>query len=77
MENQNTRGSDMKKTESSNRKCFNCKHASEAFTIGSMTHHQCLHPKHEDGLKGGTISPWDTLKEFHDTCESHEFKTAQ
>jgi len=56
-------------------KCHNCKHASSSFKIGNKTHHQCNHPKHEEGFNNGTLSPWDTLQEFYNTCESHEYKT--
>jgi len=55
-------------------KCHNCKHASAAFKIAGKTHHQCCHPKHHEGLDNGTLSAWDTLQEFYNTCESHEFK---
>lgn len=55
-------------------KCFNCKHASSAFKIAGKTHHQCNHPKYQKGLEDGTLSAWDTLREFHETCESHENK---
>ncbi len=46
-------------------KCYNCKHASSAFKIAGKTHHQCNHPKHEEGF---------TLQEFYNTCDTHEFK---
>jgi hypothetical protein len=57
-------------------KCYNCKHASSAFKIAGKTHHQCNHPKHEAGFESGELSPWDTLQEFYNTCESHEFRQA-
>ncbi len=57
-------------------KCYNCKHASTGFKIANKTHYQCQHPKHEEGFKSGELSPWDTLQEFYNTCESHEFKEA-
>lgn len=57
-------------------KCYNCKFASTAFKIAGKTHHQCNHPKHEEGFNNGTLSPWDTLQEFYNTCESHEFRQA-
>jgi hypothetical protein len=28
---------------------------------------------HEDGRLSGETSHWETLKEFWDTCEKHEF----
>jgi hypothetical protein len=62
------------KTSEIKRKCFNCNFASSAFRIAGITHHQCNHPKHESGFKSGELSPWDTLQEFYQTCESHEFK---
>ena len=56
-------------------KCYNCKHASSAFKISGKTHHQCNHPKHEEGFKSGELSPWDTLQEFYNTCDTHEFRS--
>lgn len=56
------------------KKCYNCKYASARFKIGDMTHHQCCHPKHVQGIQEGTLSAYDTLREFYNTCESHEFK---
>ena len=55
-------------------KCYNCKFASSAFKIAGKTHHQCCHLKHKEGIENGTLSPWDTLQEFYNTCEDHEFK---
>lgn len=55
-------------------KCYNCKHASSAFKIAGKTHHQCNHPNHEAGFESGELSPWDTLQEFYNTCDSHEFR---
>jgi len=57
-------------------KCYNCKFASSAFKIAGKTHHQCNHPKHEEGFKSGELSPWDTLQEFYNTCDTHEFRQA-
>ena len=58
-------------------KCYNCKHASSGFKIAGKTHHQCNHPKHEEGFKSGELSPWDTLQEFYNSCDTHEFLQAQ
>lgn len=55
-------------------KCYNCKHASSAFKIAGKTHHHCNHPKHEAGFESGELSPWDTLQEFYNTCDTHEFR---
>ena len=55
-------------------KCYNCKHASMGFKIAGKTHYQCNHPKHDTEFESGELSPWDTLQEFYNTCESHEFK---
>lgn len=57
-------------------KCYNCKHSSFGFKIAGKTHHQCLHPKHEKGLESGKLSAWDTLQEFYNTCDTHEFSQA-
>ena len=55
-------------------KCYNCKHASYGFKIAGKTHHQCLHPKHNKGLEDGSLTAWDTLQEFYNTCDTHEFR---
>ncbi len=55
-------------------KCHNCKHASIPLKIGGMTHHQCCHPKHKEGFENGTLSAWDTLQEWYNTCKDHENK---
>jgi len=59
---------------SASRKCFNCKHASNAFKIAGKTHHQCNHPKHEARFESGELSAWDTLQEWYNSCESHELR---
>ena len=56
-------------------RCHNCKHGSKPFKIAGLTHLHCLHPKHADGLSDGTLSAWDTLREFSNGCASHEAKT--
>ena len=58
-------------------KCHNCKYASGAFKIAGKTHHQCNHPKHEDGFNNGTLSAWDTLQEWNWSCKDHEYKDKQ
>lgn len=55
-------------------KCHNCKHSSSAFKIAGKTHRQCLHARFDEGFKNYSISPWETLQEWHSTCEFHEFK---
>lgn len=62
------------KTTEPKQKCYNCQFASTAFKIAGKTHHQCLHPKHAHGLEAGVLSPWDTLQEFYNTCNEHQFK---
>lgn len=42
--------------------CFNCKNASKAFKIAGNTHHQCNNPKHQEPMKKGDLSPWDTYR---------------
>lgn len=55
-----------------NKKCFNCKFASEPFKINGNTHFHCYHTKHDEGLKSGDLSAWDTLRMFYDTCDDHQ-----
>ena len=62
------------KTKAVSKKCYNCIYASSVFKIAGTTHHQCCHPKHDAGFKSGELSPWDTLQNWYNTCESHEFK---
>lgn len=64
----------MEQTKEKPKKCYNCKHASQAFRIAGNTHHQCCHPKHKEGFESGELSPWDTLQVWYNTCESHELK---
>lgn len=59
-------------------KCYNCKHASQQFKVGNLTHLHCFHPKYpEQDFIDGKLSSWDTLQVFSDTCKDHEFKTNQ
>lgn len=56
-------------------KCCNCIHAGTQFKLGKVTHMHCEHPKNDEAFKRGEIeSPYDTLQEFGNTCEDHEFK---
>ena len=56
-------------------KCYNCKFATEGFKVGNLTHHHCCGPEYEAKDKAGEfVSPWDTLREWYDTCDDHQFK---
>lgn len=56
------------------RKCFNCKFKGPSFRLGKITHMHCENPEYNKELKiGGELSPWETLREFWQTCERHEF----
>jgi len=55
-------------------KCYNCKHAGKSFKVNGKTHHHCFHPKHDEANEKGILNHWDTLQEFWNTCDSHEFK---
>ena len=58
--------------------CGNCVHASKHFKISGVTHYHCmdenLYP--DEKMQSGEISPWDTLREWHEgkRCNGHEFK---
>jgi uncharacterized protein (DUF3820 family) len=56
-------------------KCYNCKHRTEAFKVGKLTHYHCMSPtykkQHNEGID---ISPWETLRVFSDTCDEHELR---
>ena len=57
------------------RKCYNCKHRTESFRVGKLTHYHCMSPtytkQYDDGID---ISPWVTLRVFSDNCDEHEFR---
>lgn len=57
------------------KKCWNCKHRTEGFKIGKLTHYHCLSPTYVEKKKNNIeVSPWDTLRIFGDTCDEHEFR---
>lgn len=57
-------------------RCHNCKFAGQQFKVDKLTHLHCEDPGQypSEKMKNGDISPWDTLRVFNDTCNSHEFK---
>lgn len=63
------------KSKNPKAKCYNCKFSSQQFKVGKKTHLHCMLPEYEEGLENGTLSAWDTLQEWWDICEKHEFKT--
>jgi len=56
--------------------CNNCKFAGDKFRIEGLTHVHCENKKEypDKDLKSGKISPWETLREFWNTCNKHELK---
>ena len=61
-------------------RCHNCKFRGEYFRLSDsgINHCHCLHPKYEEQFKSGVqVSPWDTLKEFWQTCDDHQFKEVE
>ncbi|WP_394749590.1 hypothetical protein [Spongiimicrobium salis] len=63
-------------TKQKKAKCYNCKHAGKQFKIIGKTHLHCEHPIYtKERFESGEFSPWDTLKEFWNTCNDHEFKS--
>ena len=57
------------------RKCYNCKHRTEAFKVWKLTHYHCMSPTYiKQHNKGIDINPWETLRVFSDTCDEHEFR---
>lgn len=58
------------------RRCYNCKFKSESFVISKLTHCHCLNDKiyHQEKMKDGVITPWDTLRVFSESCKEHVFK---
>jgi len=56
-------------------RCWNCKHASDQFKVLKLTHVHCMKPEYQEQAdKGDPPSPWETLRVFSDSCESHAFK---
>ena len=62
------------KKEQLEAKCYNCKYSGQQFKIDKLTHLHCEHPNGEISGLSSPPSPWDTLREFWDSCESHEPK---
>ena len=63
------------KVKKQRNRCHNCKYASQTFKIGTkMTYLHCEHQKHIEGLENDTLTAWDTLREFWETCPDHELK---
>lgn len=56
-------------------KCYNCNHASDSFKVNGVTHHHCFKPENEELAKQGELSAWDTLTEWHSSCDDHQLKT--
>jgi hypothetical protein len=58
-------------------KCYNCKFGGDKFKIAGKTYLHCgnkeLYP--EKDFEEFKISPWDTLREFSDKCNKHQFKS--
>ena len=50
------------------RVCGNCRHRGSQFKILKTNHYHC------GLLIGEAKSPWDSLVEFYQTCNRHEFK---
>jgi hypothetical protein len=57
-------------------KCYNCKFGGNQFKIAGKTHLHCEHPSYtKEDFENGKLSPWDTLREFWNTCDNHKLKT--
>jgi hypothetical protein len=59
------------------KRCHNCIFAGEMFRIIGKGHLHCTHPnmdKPESWYDKESRSPWDSLREFWDTCDEHKFK---
>lgn len=60
----------------SKQKCYHCKFSGESFKVNGRVHFHCgnqeLYP--DADCISGKVSPWDTLKEWWDTCGKFEPK---
>ena len=60
-------------------KCYNCIFRSDTFKIAGKTYLHCfnedLYPKEK--FESGELTAWDSLKEFWDKCDKHNFKFIQ
>lgn len=56
--------------------CCNCKFATKPFKVHKMTYVHCEDPTKytQEKFDLGEFTPWDTLREFGETCENHKFK---
>lgn len=65
----------MPETKLKRPRCYNCKFAGDQFRIAGMTNLHCERPGYREELeKAGELSPWETLREFWQTCENHQIK---
>lgn len=50
--------------------CYNCKHRSDTFKVVGLTHVHCFNPvEYPDHQE---VDPWETLREFWDSCPRFE-----
>jgi hypothetical protein len=58
------------------KKCYNCKFRGDYFKIAKLNHLHCEHPQYtKERFVSGELSPWDTLREWWDTCEDFKQKS--
>ena len=62
------------KTKIVKKRCYNCKHRTDGFKIGNLTHYHCKAPSFMEKHKTHDVSAWDTLVVFSDSCDEHEFR---
>lgn len=58
------------------KKCWNCKHRTQGFKVGNLTHYHCMSTTYQKKHKEGVFfSPWETLRVFSDSCNEHELRS--
>ncbi len=67
----------MSNVTKSKSKCYHCKFAGDRFSVAGKTHVHCenreLYP--EEKCMAGEVDPWETLREWWDTCDKFEPKS--
>jgi hypothetical protein len=54
--------------------CYNCKFAGQPFKVGDLTHVHCQNKELYPPEKRSEKTTYETLMEWYNKCEKHEFK---
>ncbi len=54
--------------------CVNCQYSGDQFKIAGKTHLHCQSPNMEKEAEKDDFSPWESLREFYNTCDDFKQK---